>query len=931
MRIALGDVHVGRDAHQLRAFDFHEAELPRVVHDVGQRAEVAHVGLEPDEARLLQQQQAAALVDRVVGDAHLAAGGHVLHLLVLQRIQAHVGQDAGARARELETLLPDRVGEKGLVLEIVDVDVARVQRHVRRRPVGELDHLDLQALGPGFFCGHVHGVRVGARHHADAQAVGREREGERTQAQGRSGGGGEQAAAGNGCGHSSVLGQVMRPFSGPAPPHGNEDLRTSLCVFFPRTRRRRRPAAVVPSAALDGAGRIAAPLAPAAREQRGPAQPGDLHGQHVGRGAHAAAALVHHGGRITARQQRFEFGPQLRGRLEAAVGPEVVGERAVQRAGNVAGNRIERLHLAAIARGRACIDHRLAWPAQGGLDLGGRGQPLQGLAQGEVRLEVRGLLAVCEFAAGLLPRLQSAVEHRHGLVACPLQHPPQAPAEVGAVAVVHHRLHRIGKAHRGEPGRETLGVGQGVAAAGHRHVPLRRHDRATRAGRTVPGAERFVEVRVHRSGDVRFEVLLVPARRMRQIEAAVEDHQGGAARAQRLEFVGGNEGGVGHGVFSRWNVREWEAGVPGGCGREGSHGADCAACGARPASAQTANRVARPSACRRRAPCPVPRAGSVLFRRRPGCRPRAQYGGDDPAHDDQRHAGPADGWNVVAEQHHAVHPREHDSGILQVGDHQRAALRAGPRIGARHAELARGGQEADGQQPQAGPARPRRGAREQHGRAARHGRAHREIEHRACLRLADARQCHHLHVGEGGGQARQQPDQAGEHLVGTNAGAQHHDHACETGHHRHHQRRLQGRARAARAARGPPRQQGTADDEGGDPHAAHVVERHGGGERQVRDGVEPCAERDHADQTAPGMHARVAGAQPHALAPRQRPENGHADDAPIAHQFSRVEIGRCQLHADPHAREEECGEDHPEGLHGRGAEDEGRVRESRRC
>src|SRR5256885_10861693 len=62
--------------------------------------------------------------------------------------------------------------------------------------------------------------------------------------------------------------------------------------------------------------RVTAPLAPAAREQPCRRQPRNAHGQQVGQRAHAAAALVHHTGRIAACQQLVELRAQQGGRLE---------------------------------------------------------------------------------------------------------------------------------------------------------------------------------------------------------------------------------------------------------------------------------------------------------------------------------------------------------------------------------------------------------------------------------------------------------------------------------------------------------------------------------------------------------------------------------------------------------------------------------------
>ena len=91
------------------------------------------------------------------------------------------------------------------------------------------------------------------------------------------------------------------------------------------------------------------------------AQAATFHGQQVGHGAHAAAAVVNvtlAGSRPASRL--IELGAQLLGcGLEAAVGPQVPGEGAVEGAGDVAGHRVQRLRLrpetAAHRRGRRSV------------------------------------------------------------------------------------------------------------------------------------------------------------------------------------------------------------------------------------------------------------------------------------------------------------------------------------------------------------------------------------------------------------------------------------------------------------------------------------------------------------------------------------------------------------------------------------------------
>src|SRR4051794_9965719 len=85
---------------------------------------------------------------------------------------------------------------------------------------------------------------------------------------------------------------------------------------------------------------IAAPLAPAAGVKRRGPEAGEFHRDHVRHRAHAAAAVMHDALRVASREQLFEFGLQLRRRLEAAVGAEVLPKGPVQRTGDMAGDRV---------------------------------------------------------------------------------------------------------------------------------------------------------------------------------------------------------------------------------------------------------------------------------------------------------------------------------------------------------------------------------------------------------------------------------------------------------------------------------------------------------------------------------------------------------------------------------------------------------------
>jgi hypothetical protein len=154
---------------QVRAIHFLELQLLGVGRDVAELGQQAGLGLELHQAELFQQAQATALVDRIAGDGHQRALGQVGGALVLLRVQADVGQDARLHRLQVELLGCVGVGQELLVLKVVEVDVAGVERDVGRGPVGELDDLHLQAFLLGLLGGDLHGVGEHAGHHADLQ------------------------------------------------------------------------------------------------------------------------------------------------------------------------------------------------------------------------------------------------------------------------------------------------------------------------------------------------------------------------------------------------------------------------------------------------------------------------------------------------------------------------------------------------------------------------------------------------------------------------------------------------------------------------------------------------------------------------------------------------------------------------------------------
>src|SRR6266571_7320038 len=111
-------------------------------------------------------------------------------------------------------------------------------------------------------------------------------------------------------------------------------------------------------AALLGSLGIRAPLAPRSRIEPRTGKPGDLHCEQVVAGGDARAAVVNDFFGATASEQGLKVFFKLLRRLEAAIGRNVLGVEAIERAGNAAGDRVDRLLLAAVAGWGAGIDEQ---------------------------------------------------------------------------------------------------------------------------------------------------------------------------------------------------------------------------------------------------------------------------------------------------------------------------------------------------------------------------------------------------------------------------------------------------------------------------------------------------------------------------------------------------------------------------------------------
>lgn len=163
-------------------------------------------------------------------------------------------------------------------------------------------------------------------------------------------------------------------------------------------------------------------------------------------------------------EHRGKFAFQFGGRLEASVGGQIVLEKAIDRAGYVAADRIQCFVLAAEAVRAASVDHHYL--------------RLSDLIEDEARIDgvterravksawsdFRRLRGDRQFV--LAPRVPAAVEYCGARVADPTQHPPQPRGIEAARGIVGDSLPVVTHAECRQPRAELRRIGQGVTAVG---------------------------------------------------------------------------------------------------------------------------------------------------------------------------------------------------------------------------------------------------------------------------------------------------------------------------------------------------------------------------------------------------------------------------------------------------------------------------------
>src|SRR5712691_7512093 len=253
--------------------------------------------------------------------------------------------------------------------------------------------------------------------------------------------------------------------------------------------------------------RVRDPLAPRAGVKLSAAQSGKFHCKKIVARRHARSAVVDDFYCGTITEHSAKFVPEEFGFLENSLRSQVVIAEAVLRAGDAAGDRVDRLLLAAKPCRRARVEKQQFFSTRlEGVYIDGlrSGRPDRVAGMRKARHFVRG------GAAFLQPLREAAVEHGNGFMSHPAQHPPKARRHGAAAAVVAHRLVAGLEPLLAEPGDEGAPVGQRMAAVA---AGLWRRQVA-------------IEVREQGPREMRFAVLLLTELRPGEVVAAVEQPPG---------------------------------------------------------------------------------------------------------------------------------------------------------------------------------------------------------------------------------------------------------------------------------------------------------------------------------------------------------------------------------------------------------------------
>src|SRR3954469_18439296 len=130
-------------------------------------------------------------------------------------------------------------------------------------------------------------------------------------------------------------------------------------------------------------------------------------------------------------------------RLETPAGIEIVGERPVQRAGDVAGLLVYGFDFAAVTRRRACIDENDVAVVAAALELAGPDDLVTIERCMDVGVTIRFRAAFARHSGGS-PRCEPTIEYSSVLVIGKPQQPPEARGCECTVRVVVRDDVRVG-------------------------------------------------------------------------------------------------------------------------------------------------------------------------------------------------------------------------------------------------------------------------------------------------------------------------------------------------------------------------------------------------------------------------------------------------------------------------------------------------------
>jgi hypothetical protein len=256
-------------------------------------------------------------------------------------------------------------------------------------------------------------------------------------------------------------------------------------------------------------------------------QSGVLHRQQVVTRADAAPAVRNRLlGPVAAEQRRVGLTQLVSGAQRSLIG-EVPPVEVIRRAGDVAGDGVERLLASFEAFGSACVDEQRIRRAEPRDDIvDGDGQ--RGARARDEGARRSRLVAVARRPSFAKPLRPSSIEHRHGVVTEVAQRPPEAAGEEARVLVVGDDLRFAIDAEAREQARERVG----------------RWERMPSARRGAIAREILVEAHVDRARHVRSAVLLPSPAIVAQVESAVDN---GPVGEICLRDLCRNDGGVDHG------------------------------------------------------------------------------------------------------------------------------------------------------------------------------------------------------------------------------------------------------------------------------------------------------------------------------------------------------------------------------------------------